>query len=87
MSRPPIEPGRVVLSTAGRDAGRRFVVIACEGDYAFIADGALRQLSKPKRKKLRHLKPTALRCEAFVQTLETGAQAQDAMLRRYLKDN
>jgi ribosomal protein L14E/L6E/L27E len=47
--------GLAVHSKAGRDKGRFFVVLALEGDYALIADGDLRKIDKPKRKKLKHL--------------------------------
>ena len=48
----------VVCSKAGRDKGRFFAVLSMEGDAAYIADGDLRKLEKPKRKKLIHLAPT-----------------------------
>lgn len=51
----PIEPGRVVLSKAGRDAGRAMVVLSVVGEYAMLADGCLRTAEKPKRKKMKHL--------------------------------
>ncbi len=50
--------GMVVRSRAGRDAGRWFVITALEGNYALLADGDLRRLEKPKRKKLMHLAGT-----------------------------
>ena len=50
--------GMVVRSRAGRDAGRWLVITALEGNYALLADGDLRSLQKPKRKKLMHLAGT-----------------------------
>jgi ribosomal protein L14E/L6E/L27E len=52
-----MEKGRVVLSIAGRDAGRLFLILSVEGDFALIADGKVRRLDMPKRKRLKHLKP------------------------------
>lgn len=51
--------GSVVLSTAGRDKNRCFVVIDkdIDDEYVFIADGRLRRVGKSKRKKKKHLKP------------------------------
>jgi len=52
----PIAIGQVVKSTAGRDKGRYFVVMARDGmDYVRIADGVLRHVDTPKRKKVKHL--------------------------------
>ena len=54
--------GSIVRSVAGRDAKRIFVVISVEedsgenGGYVWIADGKLRKIETPKRKKLRHLR-------------------------------
>ena len=44
--------GDVVCSTAGRDAQRYFVIVEIiDEQYVRIADGALRKLSSPKKKK------------------------------------
>ena len=50
--------GSVVKSQAGHDKGRFYVVVKVEGTCAYIADGKLRKLEKPKRKNLKHLSPT-----------------------------
>ena len=43
--------GRVVLAKAGRDKGKAFIIIRrLDNDYVYIADGAGRTLSKPKKK-------------------------------------
>ena len=59
--------GMVVRSRAGRDAGHWFVILELDAEYAYLADGGLRRLEKPKRKKRRHLAPTntVLRPEQF----------------------
>ncbi len=49
---------QVVRSKAGKDRGGFFVILAEEGDFAYIADGKLRKVEKPKRKNARHLAPT-----------------------------
>ncbi len=50
--------GAVVISKAGRDKGNFFVVLRSEDNYAYIADGNLRRVDRPKKKKLRHLQLT-----------------------------
>jgi ribosomal protein L14E/L6E/L27E len=60
MTRIPPEVGRIVKSTAGRDSGRLFLAIgAFDQEHLLIADGDLRKVEKPKKKKLRHLEATA----------------------------
>lgn len=51
----------VVVSTAGHDKGFAFAVIGfTHGEYAMIADGKVRKLEKPKKKKLKHLEPIGI---------------------------
>ncbi|MGB9680016.1 MAG: RNA-binding protein [Thermoanaerobacteraceae bacterium] len=48
--------GQIVRSKAGRDQGRVFVVVANSDDsHVMIADGDLRKIEKPKKKKIKHL--------------------------------
>ncbi len=53
-----ISVGTVVMSKSGHDANRFFAVIKVENDFAFICDGKLRTLDKPKKKNLKHLQKT-----------------------------
>lgn len=51
-----IKEGAVVVSAAGHDKGGIFAVIGfSHGEYALIADGKVRKIEKPKKKKLKHL--------------------------------
>jgi len=72
-----MEKGRVVLSIAGRDAGRLFLILSVEGDFALIADGKVRRLEAPKRKRLKHLKPAG-------PVLDITALMTDRQIRRTL---
>ena len=51
--------GQLVRSLAGRDKGHTFAVLAVEGQILLLADGPRRTLANPKRKKERHVAPTA----------------------------
>jgi ribosomal protein L14E/L6E/L27E len=50
--------GQIVYSKCGRDKGHLFIVVELEGEYCFLADGDLRKLKTPKKKKLKHIQPT-----------------------------
>ena len=41
----------IVKSTAGRDKGKYFFVLAEEEEFLLLADGKTRKLERPKRKK------------------------------------
>ena len=49
--------GDLVVSRAGRDKGRPFVVLRAEEGFVYLVDGDLRRLEKPKKKKRMHVKP------------------------------
>ena len=53
--------GQFVMSTQGRDKGRVFIIVdtPCE-NFVLLADGKLRSIEKPKRKKLKHIKLLAI---------------------------
>lgn len=60
MNKFPVEVGCIVTSQAGRDAGRPFLVIReLDQDFVLIANGSLRTMDRPKKKRRRHLKALA----------------------------
>ena len=57
MERLMMEPGRVVLSTQGRDEGRYFIVLqVIDENFVLMADGLTRKIDHPKKKKVKHLR-------------------------------
>ena len=59
-----MKTGTIVLSMAGRDEGRLFLVVdAPEENFRCIADGKLRLLANPKRKKRKHLQSVGYSAE------------------------
>ena len=82
----PIAIGQVVKSTAGRDAGRYFVVLAQEdADYVCIADGVLRHIATPKRKKVKHLTLEPHCIDHIADKIASGVRIFDAELRNALE--
>ena len=81
---PSITISDVVVSTAGRDAGEWFYVIAEDPVYLFLAKGKDRALDKPKRKKRKHVQKV-LRSETRVAAkLLSGDKVLNSELRRDL---
>lgn len=69
----------VVLSTAGHDKKKVFAVVGFSGaDYVLIADGKIRKLEKPKKKKLKHLKLIG-RLDCFERTAATNRLLRKAL--------
>jgi ribosomal protein L14E/L6E/L27E len=66
-------PGQLVISRAGRDRGRAYLVVAVDTRWVWVADGAVRDVRRPKRKNPRHLAPTGRVAEELAQ-LPPGAR-------------
>ena len=81
---PDIHISDVVVSTAGRDQGEWFYVIAEDPVYLFLANGKDRTLEKPKRKKRKHVQKV-LRSETRVAAkIMEGNKVLNSELRRDL---
>ena len=81
---PEINISDVVVSTAGRDAGEWFYVIAEDPIYLFLANGKDRTLDKLKRKKRKHVQKV-LRSETRVAVkIRSGDKVLNGELRRDL---
>ncbi|HHX49294.1 MAG TPA: hypothetical protein GX709_02760 [Clostridiales bacterium] len=81
-----IEVGSIVLSIAGRDKGRFFVVYEIVDDnYITIVDGALRKLEKAKLKKIKHVKNQNIVLERLQNKFKEGIKVYDAEVRSALK--
>lgn len=72
--------GQVVISKQGRDKGLYFVVLDLDSGYVFLADGKLRTLNKPKKKKEKHVQPTNI----MANLATDGRTLQDADIRKQL---
>ncbi len=51
--------GMVVCATAGKEKDSFYVVTQLDGNAVYLADGKHRTLEKPKRKNVRHIRPTS----------------------------
>ncbi|MEF9960513.1 KOW domain-containing RNA-binding protein [Niameybacter sp.] len=79
-----LEVGQVVFSKCGRDYGKAFIVVSLEEEYAYLADGDLRLLEKPKRKKYKHIQRTDEVIQRLKQKL-IEENVLDAEIRKELK--
>ena len=81
-----ITEGLVVKSKAGRDKGDLFIVIRTEGEFLYIANGNLRKVDRPKKKKLKHLEVTDFVSEFVKNRLETLGKVTNQELRNALAE-
>ena len=81
---PDISIADVVVSTAGRDAGKLFYVIEADDLYLMLVNGKDRTMENPKRKKRKHT-TKVLRSETRVAAkLRAGDKVLNSELRRDL---
>lgn len=79
--------GDLVLSKSGRDKDRFFMVVGIIDEaYVYIADGSLRKLENPKKKKIKHLEFSGHASERISLKLEDGKKITNAELRKMLKE-
>lgn len=69
--------GMLARSKAGHDAGKIYVIIDTDDAYVYLADGRIRTLGKPKKKKKKHVQ---LICREY-----DISDATDVSIKRLLK--
>lgn len=80
-----INVGDIVISKAGRDANRYFLVYDIENEnYVWLVDGKLRKTNKPKKKKIRHLIKTDYSINELGLKLKEGKTLSNAEARKAL---
>ena len=83
MNKIPLKTGRIVRSRAGRDGGRLFVVIAeVDEDFVLVADGDLRKIDRPKKKRRKHLDAMPFLLPSIEQKMP-----EDHEIRKYICEN
>ncbi len=81
-----LDIGQIVISTAGRDKGCKFVVLCIiDEQYVYISDGDTRKVEKPKKKKIKHLKKLNQVAEDIKDKLESDKKLNNSEIRKLLK--
>lgn len=70
--------GMLARSLAGHDAGKIYVIIGSDSAYVYLADGRLRTVDHPKRKKKKHVQPVCVICGEY--------KPDDVAVKRILKN-
>lgn len=81
-----LQPGTLVHSMAGRDAGEYYLVVSIsEPNFIFIANGQTRPLTHPKKKNIRHLLHWE-QCDAKLAAKIGSRQARDEEIAQALQE-
>lgn len=85
MKAKPTEPGRVVISTQGHDAGRWYAILSVLDErMVLLVDGDTRRLAKPKKKQVKHLRALPLTIQVEGRGA-SGGSLSDSDIRKALK--
>ena len=77
--------GRVVCSKAGRDAGRKFVIVGVLDEFnVLIVDGDLRKIERPKKKKMKRLEFTDIVMQPISDKLCKGIRVTNSEISKQL---
>lgn len=74
-----------MISKAGRDAGKKFVVTGIiDSSYVYLVDGSLRKVEKPKKKKIKHIQLTGIVLHDLEQKLKNNQRISNSEIRKAL---
>lgn len=77
-----INLGDVVVSIQGRDAGQKYIVSSINNEYVFLVNGKNRTFAKPKKKKIKHIRPTGQKCVSLYEKLLNKNKILDSEIRK-----
>jgi ribosomal protein L14E/L6E/L27E len=81
-----IQIGQYVRSKAGRDKNHIFIVIKIiDNEYVLLADGDVRRIENPKKKKCRHLFEYQQVSEVVCHKIKDGKKITNLMVRKEIE--
>lgn len=77
--------GCLTRSLAGHDKGTYYIIVREDAHYVYLADGRLKPVSKPKRKKKMHVQMSHRRDEEIAAKLASGETVRDEAIRYFIQ--
>jgi len=78
--------GMFAVSKAGHDKGQMYIIIKEEGDFAYLADGRLKTVDSPKKKRKKHLQPIKKGMDtALAEKLKSGKTVYNEEIKYAIK--
>lgn len=77
-----IAKGDLVLAAAGREKGELFFVMDIQDEYLLLADGKVRRVEAPKRKKRKHALRVAASPEGVAEKIRSSEIITNNELRK-----
>ncbi len=84
-----LERGSIVISMAGHDRGRLYLVTTIEPPYVWLTDGRYRPLDRTKKKRIKHLRllghPQPVGVMDMIEQLPEAGR-QNAAIRNHISE-
>lgn len=79
------ETGCLARSLCGHDKGGIYIILNVDAEYVYLADGRLRTVGKPKRKKKKHVQVSHIRDTQLHERLMSGKTVTDEAIKYFIK--
>lgn len=80
-----IKTGYFAVSKAGHDCNEIYVIIEVDSEYVYLADGKLKTVDKPKKKKKKHIQIVTNMDEAICTKLSQNKLLINEDIKRAIK--
>ena len=79
--------GCFAFSLAGHDKGSIYVITDMDDTYVYLADGRLKTVDNPKKKRHKHIQPVKKKADYFTEDMTDGVDVRftDEQVKRAIK--
>ena len=77
--------GMFAKSLAGHDKNKLYLISKIDEEYAYLADGKIRTIDKPKKKRLKHIQIDYQIMEFIQDKLEMKIELKNEDIKRAIK--
>jgi ribosomal protein L14E/L6E/L27E len=79
------EVGMLAKALAGHDFGKLYVIIGVDEGYVYLADGKIRTMEKPKKKRKKHVQLIKETQQVVVDKIRNNEKIQNEEIKRIIK--
>lgn len=80
-----IKKGQLVMSRAGRDKNKNYIIYYWDNDFVYVVDGEYKRMSNPKKKNINHLWYSEKTDQLLQEKLEGGQKITNKDIRDALE--
>lgn len=78
--------GMFAISKAGHDKDQMYIIVKEEGDFFYLADGRIRGVERPKKKRKKHLQVVKTGIDkALAEKLKSGQRIYNEEIKLAIK--